>query len=182
MSKEFDNEESESIGSTAIVSLISSSYIIVANVGDCRAVLCRNGLTYRLSRDHKPENDEEDRIEKAGGRVWDFNGKRVMGLLAMSRAFGDTCLNDYGIIAKPEVTMINRTSQDEFLIMACDGLWDVISDQEACALVSRCHSRAASRGVTSNTASKVAADILMKTALDKGSSDNITVYVINLRP
>lgn len=105
---DFDNNlpriPDKTVGSTGVISLISDMHIIVANVGDSRAVLCRNGVACRLSRDHKPdEEDEEKRIRQCGGRIWDFNGKRVMGLLAMTRAFGDDCLKPYGISATPEV-------------------------------------------------------------------------------
>ena len=98
------NVEEKTVGSTAIVSLISDWHLIIANVGDSRAVLRRRGVAFRLSRDHKPDQeDEEERIRRSGGRVWDFNGRRVMGLLAMTRAFGDDCLRPFGICATPEV-------------------------------------------------------------------------------
>jgi len=94
----------KTVGSTAVVSMISAHHIIIANVGDSRAVLMREGVSLRLSRDHKPDQeDEERRIRQNGGRIWDFNGRRVMGLLAMTRAFGDDCLQPYGITAEPEV-------------------------------------------------------------------------------
>ena len=96
--------EEKTVGSTAIVSLISDWHLVIANVGDSRAVLRRRGVAFRLSRDHKPDQeDEEERIRRSGGRVWDFNGRRVMGLLAMTRAFGDDCLRPFGICATPEV-------------------------------------------------------------------------------
>lgn len=100
--------QDRTVGSTAVVSMISAMHIIVANVGDSRAVLRRNGMSFRLSRDHKPDQqDEEDRIRECGGRIWDFNGRRVMGLLAMTRAFGDDCLKAFGIVSKPEVSHSN---------------------------------------------------------------------------
>ncbi|GMH33993.1 hypothetical protein BSKO_01827 [Bryopsis sp. KO-2023] len=171
------------VGSTGVVSLISAQHIIVANCGDSRAVLFRGRTACRLSRDHKPSQaDEEERVKKAGGRIWDYNGRRVMGLLAMSRAFGDHCLRSYGIIAEPEVTIIERSPKDEFVILASDGLWDVISDMEACALAKRCFDRAQERGASKDTAARVAASVLMRAALDKGSNDNVTVVVVDLSP
>merc|ERR1712113_401326 len=82
-------------GSTAVVACIVGSRILCANIGDSRAVLCREGRAVQLSRDHKPDlKDEEERIKKAGGRVYKVEGggvARVLycGGLAVSRAFGD---------------------------------------------------------------------------------------------
>ena len=77
-------------GSTAVVAVVTSEYIIVANCGDSRAVLCRGGRAIPLSCDHKPDRpDELARIEAAGGRVVFVNGARVEGILAMSRAIGN---------------------------------------------------------------------------------------------
>ncbi|XP_044505921.1 probable protein phosphatase 2C 75 isoform X3 [Mangifera indica] len=74
-------------GSTAVVAVLTSEYIVVANCGDSRAVLCRGGRAIPLSCDHKPDRqDELARIEAAGGRVIFLNGARVEGILAMSRA------------------------------------------------------------------------------------------------
>ncbi|KAK3003079.1 hypothetical protein RJ639_019079, partial [Escallonia herrerae] len=81
--------ESDAVGSTAVVSVVTPDKIIVANCGDSRAVLCRNGAAVPLSTDHKPDRpDELDRIETAGGRVIFWDVPRVLGMLAMSRAIG----------------------------------------------------------------------------------------------
>lgn len=175
-------DEAKTAGSTGVVSLISRNHIVVGNCGDSRAVLCRQQQAVKLSRDHKPSlHDEQERVVRAGGKVCNYNGIRVMGLLAMTRAFGDHCLRNFGIIAEPEVTVIERHDNDEFVILASDGLWDVVSDMEACALASRCFMRAQERDVSRDTAARVAASVLMRVALDKGSSDNITVVVLDLR-
>jgi len=177
-----DQEEAKNTGSTAVVALFSTSHLCVANCGDSRAVLSRGGKEYRLTRDHKPElEDEQERIRSCGGKVLDFNGKRVMGLLAMSRAFGDHCLRDVGVVAEPEVTIIGRCQEDEFLVLGSDGLWDALSDREVCDLARRCFHRAKERGAAPETAARVAASVLMKAALDRGSNDNITVTVVDLR-
>lgn len=70
-----------------------------------------------------------------------------MGLLAVSRAIGDHSLRPY-VIAEPEVTIINRHPDDELLVMASDGLWDVMTNQEACTLAKKCLQRARQRGST----------------------------------
>ncbi|CAN0918525.1 Probable protein phosphatase 2C 6 [Linum grandiflorum] len=79
----------ETVGSTAVVAIICSSHIIVANCGDSRAVLCRGKEPIALSVDHKPNREDEyARIEAAGGKVIQWNGHRVFGVLAMSRSIG----------------------------------------------------------------------------------------------
>lgn len=177
----WESQQAKNVGSTAVVSMVSGSHICLANCGDSRAVLSRGGMAYRLTRDHKPEmEDEQDRIQNCGGKVLDFNGKRVMGLLAMSRAIGDHCLRNVGVVAEPEVTIIPRSPEDEFLVLASDGLWDALSDSEVCDLGQRCFRRARERGAVPETAARVAASVLMRAALDRGSSDNITVVVVDL--
>ncbi|XWS07722.1 hypothetical protein CRYUN_Cryun41cG0014500 [Craigia yunnanensis] len=77
------------VGSTAVVAVVTPDKIIVANCGDSRSVLCRNGVAFPLSDDHKPDRpDELLRIQEAGGRVIYWDGPRVSGFLAMSRAIG----------------------------------------------------------------------------------------------
>eukprot|EP00899_Mesostigma_viride_P020482 jgi/Mesvir1/28435/Mv15858-RA.2 len=121
-------------GTTANVAIVGPRQLIVANCGDSRAVLCRSGTAVPLSLDHKPDRaDEAARIAAAGGHVLYFNGYRVLGVLAMSRAIGDVSLKPY-VIPEPEVTVVDREEGDEFLILATDGLWDVVSNQEACDL------------------------------------------------
>lgn len=70
----------------------------------------------------------QERVEKAGGQVLNWNGHRVMGVLAMSRAIGDHCLRPY-VIPDPEITVLNRHPDDELLLLASDGLWDVMTCQ-----------------------------------------------------
>lgn len=70
----------------------------------------------------------QERVEKAGGQVLYWNGHRVMGVLAMSRAIGDHCLRPY-VIPEPEITVFARHANDEILLLASDGLWDVMANQ-----------------------------------------------------
>uniref|UniRef100_A0A7N0V015 protein-serine/threonine phosphatase n=1 Tax=Kalanchoe fedtschenkoi TaxID=63787 RepID=A0A7N0V015_KALFE len=181
----------ETVGSTAVVSLICSSHIIVANCGDSRAVLCRGKEPMALSVDHKPNREDEcARIEAAGGKVIQWNGHRVFGVLAMSRSIGDRYLKP-SIIPEPEVMFIPRAKEDECLILASDGLWDVMSNEEACDLARRrilqWHRKngpvlPADRGKGRvDPAAQSAAEYLSNRALQKGSKDNITVIVIDLK-
>lgn len=131
-----------SVGCTACVCCITPLQLIVANAGDSRAVLCRNGRAIALSEDHKPNSAiEKKRIEAAGGYV-EYSGPgqyRVNGNLNLSRAIGDLeykrdrhCKPEEQIICStPDVTFWDRHELDEFLLICCDGVWDVKTNQQA---------------------------------------------------
>ena len=111
--------------------------IITANAGDSRAVLSRKDVVQALSEDHKPSDPKEfDRIKKAGHTV---ELERVDGSLALSRAIGDFMLknNDsldadsQAVTCSPDITEFQRTDNDEFIIVACDGIWDCLTSEEA---------------------------------------------------
>lgn len=180
----------ETVGSTAVVALVCSSHIIVANCGDSRAVLCRGKDAMALSVDHKPNREDEyARIEASGGKVIQWNGHRVFGVLAMSRSIGDRYLKPW-IIPDPEVMFIPRAKEDECLILASDGLWDVMTNEEVCEAARKrilmWHKKngitlSSERGESIDPASQAAAEYLSKCALQKGTKDNITVIVIDLK-
>ncbi|XP_015696606.2 probable protein phosphatase 2C 68 [Oryza brachyantha] len=163
------------VGSTAVVAVVEEGRVVVANCGDSRAVLCRDGAPVQLSSDHKPDRpDELERIEGAGGRVIFWEGARVLGVLAMSRSIGDAYLKPY-VSAVPEVTVTDRSDGDECLILASDGLWDVVSNEAACEVAQACLRRGRQRWCAE------AAALLTKLALARRSSDNISVVVVDLR-
>ncbi|KAM0870343.1 hypothetical protein ACQ4PT_040046 [Festuca glaucescens] len=182
----------ETVGTTAVVSVICSSHIIVSNCGDSRAVLCRGKQPVPLSVDHKPNREDEyARIEAAGGKVIQWNGYRVFGVLAMSRSIGDRYLKPW-IIPVPEVTIVPRAKDDECLVLASDGLWDVLSNEEVCDVARKrillwhkknggSSSSAQRSGDSPDPAAQAAADCLSKLALQKGSKDNISVIVVDLK-
>lgn len=180
----------ETVGSTAVVALVCSSHIIVANCGDSRAVLCRGKEPMALSVDHKPNREDEyARIEAAGGKVIQWNGHRVFGVLAMSRSIGDRYLKPW-IIPDPEVMFVPRAREDDCLILASDGLWDVMTNEEVCDMARRrillWHKNNGAtlpteRGEGIDPAAQAAAEFLSNRALQKGSKDNITVVVIDLK-
>ncbi|XP_019058094.1 PREDICTED: LOW QUALITY PROTEIN: protein phosphatase 2C 16-like [Tarenaya hassleriana] len=182
----------ETVGSTAVVALVCSSHIIVANCGDsrARAVLYRGKESMALSIDHKPDREDEyARIDESGGKVIQWNGARVFGVLAMSRSIGDRYLKPW-IIPEPEVTFIPRTREDECLVLASDGLWDVMTNQEACETARRrillWHKKngspaLAERGRGADPAAQAAAEYLSVVALQKGSKDNMSVVVVDLK-
>eukprot|EP00798_Chlamydomonas_sp_ICE-L_P008233 gene8233-1499_t len=179
---EFGSETvASTVGSTAVVALLGKRRMWIANCGDSRAVLCRGGRAIQLTDDHKPEReDEAERVEKAGGQVLFWNGHRVMGVLAMSRAIGDHGLRPY-VIAEPEISVLQRTEDDEFMLLASDGLWDVMSNQEATHLAKRCITRAREKGASCKAAVRVAASVLTSAAIDRGSKDNVTVVIVDLK-
>lgn len=133
-------------GSTAVVALVNlreGGPAVFANCGDSRALLCRYGLPALSTRDHKPALPEESaRIRRAGGAVL---VSRLNGSLAVSRALGDF---DYKagralgvceqlVSPEPELFAWDRRPEDEFLILACDGVWDVLSNEDAASYVRR---------------------------------------------
>ncbi|CAA0382060.1 unnamed protein product [Arabidopsis thaliana] len=180
---ELQSPQCDAVGSTAVVSVVTPEKIIVSNCGDSRAVLCRNGVAIPLSVDHKPDRpDELIRIQQAGGRVIYWDGARVLGVLAMSRAIGDNYLKPY-VIPDPEVTVTDRTDDDECLILASDGLWDVVPNETACGVARMCL-RGAGAGDDSDAAHNACSDaalLLTKLALARQSSDNVSVVVVDLR-
>ncbi|KAK9279949.1 hypothetical protein L1049_013633 [Liquidambar formosana] len=189
---ELQTPDCDAVGSTAVVAVVTPNKIIVANCGDSRAVLCRNGKAVPLSSDHKPDRpDELLRIQAAGGRVIYWEGPRVLGVLAMSRAIGDNYLKPF-VSCEPEVTITDRTAEDDCLILASDGLWDVVSNEMACVVARTCLRDKAGADPSSSPGSDVAgynsdkacsdaSMLLTKLALAKHSTDNISVVVVDLR-
>ncbi|RID81101.1 hypothetical protein BRARA_A03707 [Brassica rapa] len=139
-------------GTTALTVVRQGEVIYVANVGDSRAVLAtvseEGSLTaVQLTVDFKPNiPQEEERIIGCNGRVFCLEDEpgvhRVWQPeeespgLAMSRAFGDYCIKEYGLVSVPEVTQRHISTRDQFVILATDGVWDVISNEEAIDIVS----------------------------------------------
>ncbi|KAK6137282.1 hypothetical protein DH2020_028974 [Rehmannia glutinosa] len=166
------------MGSTAAVVLVGKEDMVVANCGDSRAVLCRGGVAVPLSTDHKPDRDDEkERIEAAGGKIISWNGWRVQGILATSRSLGDHYLKPY-VTSEPEVTVVRRSESDDFLIIATDGLFDVVSNEIACEVVSKCLIGRCRRPGSDKTGASEAAAVLAELAVAKGSRDNISVIVV----
>ncbi|KAL9440728.1 hypothetical protein AB3S75_019403 [Citrus x aurantiifolia] len=172
----------EMVGSTAVVVVLSGCQIITSNCGDSRAVLCRGTETIPLTVDQKPDRqDELERIEGAGGRVINWNGARVFGVLAMSRAIGDRYLRPC-IIPLPEITFTTRTDEDECLILASDGLWDVMTNEEVSEIARRLlRRRRRSLMVDEVWPAQVVADNLTEIAYGRNSSDNISIIVVDLK-
>ncbi|GLT34750.1 hypothetical protein SLA2020_092490 [Shorea laevis] len=169
-----ESSVSHSCGTTVLTALVLGRHLMVANAGDCRAVLCRKGLAVDMTQDHKPTyKPERIRVEELGGYIDD--GGYLNGSLSVTRALGDWELKlplgkKSPLIADPDVNQVMLTEDDEFLIIGCDGIWDVISSQSAVSLV-RC-------GLGRHDDPQKCARELVKEASRLNSPDNLTAIVI----
>ena len=205
-------------GCTALVLLASRTSLCLANLGDSRAVMCRASQALPLSRDHKPRDSAEHaRIVNAGGFV---AGGRINGELALSRALGDFKFKSNSALpvgaqmvsAVPEVSVVERQRGDAFVVLACDGVWDVMRSADAVAFVAAFFERpvrTASNGGAAAVAPaekkdafallaekkaeaadrdalrdciKRSCDALLDECFRRGSTDNITAVVVLLDP
>jgi serine/threonine protein phosphatase PrpC len=143
---------------------------VAANAGDSRVVLFHEGVVTRLTEDHRASDlSEVARIEQAGGFLF---RERVLGILSLTRSIGDHLLKRF-VIGHPSVMSAtldlssNKENESTLLILACDGVFDVLSDEQAVAVVRENASEGAG-----------AARCLVEEALTKGSTDNVSAIVI----
>ena len=131
-------------GCTAVVALLhDNKRLYVANAGDSRCVVCRDGKAVDMSYDHKPEDEaERERVEKAGGQV--TKDGRINNGLNLSRAIGDHAykankelsLSEQMITSLPDILTLDIDPlKDSFMILACDGIWNFMSSQDVCDYV-----------------------------------------------
>ncbi|KAJ6915085.1 protein phosphatase 2C 22 isoform X1 [Populus alba x Populus x berolinensis] len=163
-------------GTTALAALVVGRLLVVANAGDCRAVLCRRGNAIDMSNDHKPAcSKERKRIEASGGYVYDGY---LNGLLNVARALGDWHMeglkgsgSDGGpLSAEPELMTRQLTEEDEFIIIGCDGIWDVFRSQNAVDF--------ARRRLQEHNDPVMCSKDLVDEALKRKSGDNLAVIVV----
>ncbi|XP_015897452.3 probable protein phosphatase 2C 65 [Ziziphus jujuba] len=144
-------------GSTAVTIVKRGDHLIIANLGDSRAILCSRGedeelVPVQLTVDLKPDvPSEAERIKSCEGRVFAVDAEPSVYRiwmpdvdcpgLAMARAFGDFCLKDYGLISVPDVSYRKLTDDDEFVILATDGVWDALSNTEVVRIVASARRR-----------------------------------------
>jgi serine/threonine protein phosphatase PrpC len=175
---------SYNIGSTALVIIIfkynSNSYSYVANIGDCRSILCDNkNIPKQLTKDHKPNQiDEKKRIEKLNGKIYFDGYDWRIGDLSVSRAFGDLDSSPY-VTHKPEIFKYKLKKNDKFIVIGCDGLWDVMSNQDVTYFVLNYINSNKNVNMTGNSNNNVAY-LLGNHAIKKGSTDNISIIIIYL--
>ncbi|XP_067851665.1 integrin-linked kinase-associated serine/threonine phosphatase 2C [Heptranchias perlo] len=173
-------------GSTAACILLVDNDLYVANLGDSRAILCRfNEKSKKLTslplvKEHNPTQYEERmRIQKAGGTVRDG---RVMGVLEVSRSIGDGQYKHCGVISIPDVRRCQLTSNDRFILLACDGLFKVFSPDEAALFVSAIledETLMAKPGrAPQDVRFESACNRLASEAVRRGSADNVTIILV----
>ncbi|CAL1400050.1 unnamed protein product [Linum trigynum] len=164
-----------SSGTTALTALILGRRMLIANAGDSRAVLGKRGRAIELSKDHKPNcTSERQRIERLGGVIYDGY---LNGQLSVARALGDWHIKGASgkggkspLSAEPELEEMELTEEDEFLILGCDGLWDVMSSQCAVTMVRK--------ELMQHNDPARCSKALVKEALQRNSCDNLTVVVV----
>jgi serine/threonine protein phosphatase PrpC len=164
-------------GSTALVGIQyldknNKSKLWIANVGDSRAVLCKNNNgVLQLSEDHKPNSESErNRIGELGGKIYYDGYDWRIGSLSLSRAMGDNDEKPF-VSHSPQIYRYNLNKNDKFIIFACDGLWDVISNKRAVDFVLR--------KLKKDHKGKIAKK-LCEFAIKEGSTDNVSVVILFL--
>ncbi|XVF18159.1 hypothetical protein REPUB_Repub10bG0188300 [Reevesia pubescens] len=164
-----------SSGTTALTALILGRTMLIANAGDSRAVLGKRGRAIELSKDPNCTS-ERLRIEKLGGVIYDGY---LNGQLSVARALGDWHIkgskgSKSPLSCEPELEEIFLTEEDEFLIMGCDGLWDVMSSQCAVTMVRK--------ELMQHNDPERCSKALVKEALQRNACDNLTVVVVCFSP
>ena len=174
--KILNNPEGFTSGSTCLLNLMyrieDEIHFNIVNIGDSRlTIVYNNGDFKQVTIDHKPDDIiEKKRIEKIGGEIYtDSDGVIRIGDLSLSRAFGDGDNLPY-ISQKPDVFYKKITPETKFIIMACDGLWDVIENNELFDLLNN---------YKKNDKENYAVE-LVNEALKRGSCDNISIIVIEV--
>jgi len=164
-------------GATACAVLMIGNMIWCTNAGDSRAVLCRNGRAIDLSVDHVPSRmDEKMRICKAGGFV---HQDRVCGRLGVSRSFGDKVYKDNNLVTSdPEIRLLERDDDDEFILIACDGLFNRFTSQGAVDFI-----RHGLRSMPRNEQDprRVVQDLVKNAIYVRQTKDNVTAILITLK-
>lgn len=147
-------------GTTAVTLVKQGQDLVIGNLGDSRAVLATRDendslVAVQLTVDLKPNlPKEEERIKQSKGRVFALRNEPDVARvwlpksdspgLAMARAFGDFCIKDFGLISVPEISYRRLTENDEFIVLATDGIWDVLSNEEVVEIVASSSSRSSS--------------------------------------
>ncbi|XP_022755246.1 probable protein phosphatase 2C 27 [Durio zibethinus] len=164
-------------GTTALTAMIFGRSLLVANAGDCRAVLSQCGTAIEMSKDHRPCcMKEKRRIESLGGSIDDGY---LNGQLGVTRALGDWHLEgmkEMGerigpLSAEPELKMITLTNLDEFLIIGSDGIWDVFTSQNAIDF--------ARRRLQEHNDVKLCCKEIVEEAIKREATDNLTVVLVS---
>ncbi|KAL8601879.1 hypothetical protein ACOMHN_020614 [Nucella lapillus] len=177
-------------GTTAVVVLVLNNTLYIANLGDSKSILCRHKaeedkcLAVPLTTDHSPSvYAERMRIQKAGGYVREG---RVMGILEVSRSLGDGPYKNHGVTCLPDVKRCQLTSNDRYIMIACDGLWKSFSMQDSLEYVNKILQDQSIHSTDRRSAKEVRYDAacsrLANTAVLRLSGDNVTVIIVAINP
>ena len=172
-------KQSMECGSTCVVVVhfkhAGKDRLNVMNTGDSRCVMCRDNIAMVLTRDHKPDwPDEHRRIRGLGGEITKDGSVYRINDLSVSRAFGDKESAKY-ITHRPDIYKYSLGKKDRFIIIACDGLWDVVSPQDAVNIVlNEAYDESMKRKTTKVNLAKKLAELSIR--LDSG--DNVTCIVV----
>ncbi|XP_059658260.1 probable protein phosphatase 2C 60 isoform X2 [Cornus florida] len=171
-------------GCTACVAIIRNNQLLVANAGDSRCVISRNGQAYNLSRDHKPDLEvERERILKAGGFI---HAGRVNGSLNLARAIGDMEFKQNKFLpaekqivtANPDINTVELCDDDDFMVLACDGIWDCMSSQQ---LVDFIHEQLKLESKLSVVCERVLDRCLAPSTAGGEGCDNMTMILVQFK-
>ena len=191
-------------GSCGIIALIQQNKLIIANVGDSRLVIFKKSSLFFSTEDHKPGSpSEKARIEKAGGTIYQTptlfplhqNGKEIEtpwrvlpGRLSVSRTFGDVEAKNENlggmknvVVALPDITEIELDQDFNFIVLGCDGIFDVLSNEEILECVKIVIKEKEIKEVNNTNISELCgyiADMIIKSSLAKDSYDNVSCIVI----
>ena len=157
--------DSEYIGTTATIVLFKDHKIYCANVGDSKAYIIYEKTYKQISSDHKCNNeDEAQRIINDGGKI---SKNRVMGQLILTRTLGDLYVKQFGVINTPDISVTEITTGVKYVILASDGVWDVI-DLDTLVNMSK----------AGKSVGEFCQDIV-KLSISKGTKDNVSCIVIS---
>ncbi len=158
-------------GTTVTILLIyennkNEKFYACANVGDSKCYLIKKNSILKISKDHKcDDKDEVERIKKNGGLV--FN-KRVFGSLMLTRSIGDREMKNYGVSSIPSININQINNDDLFFVIASDGVWDVINEDDLITFFNE------------KKSCKEISDDIIKMSIENGSSDNVSCIVVKV--
>src|SRR3989344_241753 len=174
--EKLETQKNGQFGATALAAVFEKGKLTIANAGDSRAILAYKSPSgyknqaVRLTRDHRASDSiEKKRIEEVGGEIMSVNGiARVGGQSIVTRSLGDRFFSSSGVTAEPEIKEIELNPENSRLVIACDGVWDVLGDQEVLDLIE------------DEPDDTKAAEAIKLKAFQSESPDNISVIVVTL--
>jgi len=205
-----NNNLFDSSGSCGIIAIIKNNQLIISNTGDSRIVIYKNGKIFFVTEDHKPDSEKEkERIKSAGGQIYQSpsiipiyqNGKKINlpwrvlpGRLSVSRTFGDieAKVEKYGgkkgvIIPTPDITEIELNNDFDFMVIGCDGIFDVLSNEDLFDIwkivlkeykINNFKDIEKNNEITIDELCGDFAGLIIKSALAKNSFDNVSCIVV----